>query len=117
MKKLVRLLLLCILMLTIPVQGVLAASRLCCADEPSSALFSVSASASQQHLHQHHASTTVKKHALDHAASVDACCAATAILSQDNVLPLLRPSSERIGLIFSSYTGHISDGLERPPRS
>ncbi|MFZ6758164.1 hypothetical protein ACO0K9_13220 [Undibacterium sp. Ji50W] len=113
MKKLVRLLLLCILMLTIPVQGVLAASRLCCADEPSSA----SASASEHHLHQRHASTSVKKHALDHAASVDACCAATAILSQDIALPLLRPSSERIDLIFSSYTGHISDGLERPPRS
>lgn len=111
MKKLVRLLLLCILMLTIPLQGVLAASRLCCADEPSSV------TATESHLHQHHAGTSVKKHALDHAASVDACCAATAILNQDMVLSLLSPSSEKIDPIFSSYTGHISDGLERPPRS
>lgn len=117
MKKLVRLLLMCILMLTIPVQGVLAATRLCCADE-SHPVSSVSAT--QQQLHKHQTETSTEQHPqhpIDHAASVDACCIVTAILSQDHVLPLLRPSSEKIDLIFSSYAGHIGDGLERPPRS
>ena len=110
MKKLFRLFLLCMLMCAIPVQGVLAASRICCSAEHQQN------PVSQQHAHQHHADDSVHKAAIDHDASGEECCIAAAILNTLLPMALLRPTSEKIGLIFSSYAGHIGDCPEKPPK-
>ncbi|MFZ2999710.1 MAG: hypothetical protein WA071_05230 [Undibacterium umbellatum] len=103
MKKLLRLFLLCVLMLAIPMQAAIAASRICCATGHSQH------AASQQHEDQHHPDES-------HDATSAECCIAAAILNTvlPPVLPLL--TSEKIDLIFSSYAGHISDCPDKPPR-
>ncbi|MFZ6779664.1 hypothetical protein ACO0LD_22770 [Undibacterium sp. Ji83W] len=110
MKKLFRLFLLCVLMCAIPVQGVLAASRICCSTEHQQT------TAGQQHAHQHHADESVHKAAIDHDASGEECCIAAAILNAILPTALLRPTSEKIDPIFSSYAGHIGDCPEKPPK-
>ena len=111
MIKLFRLFLLCVLMLAVPMQAALAASRICCAAQYQQT------SDSQQHAHHaHHTDESGHKATIDHDASGDECCIAAAILSTLLPVALLRPTSEKIDLIFSSYAGHIGECPDKPPR-
>lgn len=125
MKKLSRLFLLCILMLAIPVQGIAAASMLFCAGGHQHV-----AQAGQQdkNLHQHHDMSAAGKSAdhktdsnaslaKDKCSSCAACCVGAALVTAFPEPAISSPSSEKIDLVFSSHLGHISDGLERPPRA
>ncbi len=114
MKKLFRLFLLCVLMLAVPMQAALAASRICCATQH--------AQTSGEHLHVHHADESshkakaTLKATIDHDASGEECCVAAAILNTLLSTASARPASEKISLIFSSCAGHIGDGPDKPPR-
>lgn len=90
-----------------PVQGVLAASRICCSAEYQQA------PVSQQHARQHHADVSVHTAAIDHDASGQECCITAAILNTLLPTTLLRFTSEKIDLIFSFYAGHIGDCPEK----
>ncbi|WP_162040140.1 hypothetical protein [Undibacterium sp. YM2] len=114
MKKLFRLFLLCVLMLAVPMQAALAASRICCVTQHQQT--------SGEHLHAHHADESAqqahKAHqaTIDHDASGEECCIAAAILNTPLPTASLRPTSEKIDLFFSSYAGHIGDCPDKPPR-
>lgn len=117
MKKLARLILLCMLMLTIPVQGAIAASRYCIGERHSTSHVQLQQSKRDLHVLQAHTDDAATiKISFDHCPSSGDCCIGAIIVSEPPVFKLLRPGSEKVDLFFSSYTGHISDGPERPPR-
>ena len=126
MKKLRRLILLWILIMAIPLQGLAMASMMLCATDHHQIAAEHSPQANEhQHHHdaEHDADDDAGKTAAHHHASKDkcsscaACCVGAAMLSSYSDAPVSGPSSEKIELVFSSHLGHISDGLERPPRS
>ena len=53
----------------------------------------------------------------DKCSACASCCVGAALITSSVVPPISTPSSEKITLVFSSHFGHISDGLERPPRA
>ncbi|MES2105298.1 MAG: hypothetical protein V4634_14855 [Pseudomonadota bacterium] len=126
MKKLVRLFLLCMLILAIPVQGLAAATMLYCGTEHHHTMVGDhDHDAQDQHHHdaaatmsgQSHGDASTAKHAIDKCSSCAACCIGAAMLTASVNPAIPHPSSEKIDLVFSSHAGHISDGLERPPRA
>ncbi|WP_394778732.1 hypothetical protein [Undibacterium sp.] len=132
MKKLARLFLLCMLMLAIPLQGIAAGTMLFCGAGHHQMADAPVAASPQGHEHHHHngaasadsaASSSGQDHlhslataAKDKCSSCAACCVGAVMVTAFADAVLSRPSSEKIDLVFSSSAGHISDGLERPPR-
>ncbi|MCU6434647.1 hypothetical protein LPB67_12785 [Undibacterium sp. Jales W-56] len=125
MKKLVRLFLLCIMIATIPVQGIAAATMLYCGTEHHHAL---SSDQSQHEQNEHHHDVVEKssdhsqpdtssKFSKNKCSSCAACCVGAAMVTGSLLQSSPSPSSEKITQIFSCHIGHISDGLERPPRA
>lgn len=125
MKKSVRLFLLCLMMIAIPVQGIAATAMLyCCSGQHQS----VTMSGSDQHLghsvsdKQSH-SSSLSKSMPDHSSTSDTCSscadcyAGSASTTPYCGVSVVIPSSEKTDSIFSSHSGHVSDGLERPPRN
>ena len=124
--------------MAIPLQGLAAASMMLCATEhheisatqfsqPGDHQHDVGDEAHeghQQHAQSHeadaHSSDAVTTHqhsAKDKCSTCAACCVGAVMLTSYLVSPISRPSSEKIDMVFSSHVGHISDGLERPPRA
>ena len=141
MKKFKRLILLWILILAIPLQGLAAISTMLCATEHHQVSTAHSVQA-DQHTHemyvqshegheqhaQHtqtyetgeHSSASVTTHqhtSKDKCSNCSACCVGAVMLTSYFASPISRPASEKIDLVFSSHVGHISDSLERPPRA
>ncbi|MCU6435074.1 hypothetical protein LPB67_14950 [Undibacterium sp. Jales W-56] len=126
MKKLARLFLLCMMILAIPVQGVAAATMLYCGTEHHHASVS-DQDQHEQHEHHHDAAEKLSHHSphsdaaaklsKDKCSSCAACCIGAAMVTESLIQNSPSPSSEKIDLVFSSHFGHISDGLERPPRA
>ena len=113
MKKLARLFLLCVMMIAIPVQGIAASAMLYCGAEHYQAI------ENDQSL-VHHSSgeqSDDKSSGTDSCSSCADCCVGCAPALTFSDIPVSAPSSEKINFIFSSHAGHISDGLERPPRA
>lgn len=138
MKKLKHYLLLWILIMAIPLQGLAATSMMLCASQQHQATSEKThASAGHQHhsadtaKHQHkqtmdadaQSSDTADKLATHQHTSKDkcsncaACCVGAVMLTSYLAPHVSRPSSEKIDMVFSSHVGHISDSLERPPRA
>ena len=124
MKKLSRHILLWILIMAIPLQGLAAASMMLCATEHHQvSAVQIQQISPHQHeqqvdVHQHTSDATAHKHAAkDKCSSCAACCVGAALLSSYVDSPVSRPASEKIDMVFSSHVGHISDGLERPHRA
>lgn len=129
MRKLIRLLLLCTLMLAIPLQGFAAAGIANCGSSTDHASLQQAQDnhpASHQHLHgdsSANTSDTGTKHqpGSDHAvkdkcSSCSACCVGAAIFSTTVLTGELSPSSEKIQYPHSGIAIHIGDSLDRPPR-
>ncbi|MBI1770785.1 MAG: hypothetical protein HYR68_00155 [Burkholderiales bacterium] len=131
MKKLFRLFLLCIMFVAIPFQGFAAAAMVDCNTEHHHVLPNEQHDHDHaqvgQHKHQHSADDKVSNHAVSKASPVTkvmkdkcsacaSCCVGAALVTTSTVPPVSTPSSEKISLVSSSHFGHISDGLERPPR-
>lgn len=132
MKKLFRLFLLCILFVAIPFQGFAAAAMVDCNTEHHHSFpgeqHDHDDARARQHDHAHSEADKASDHALakvspvaksmkDKCSACASCCVGAALVSNSAVPPVSTPSSEKISLFFSSYFGHISDGLERPPRT
>ena len=123
--------------MAIPLQGLAAASMMLCAPEHHQvSVAQVSQAAEHQHHanegpdgHKHpaqshdadtHSSDTVTTHqhsSKDKCSTCASCCVGAMMLTSYLESPVSRPSSEKIDMVFSSHVGHISDGLERPPRA
>ena len=125
MKKLRRLILLWILVMAIPLQGLAAASMMLCASEHHQVVNQVSSTSTSHHdqlsdenSHCADMKTAAHQHASkDKCSSCTACCVGAAMLASYLGASVSRPASEKIDMVFSSQLGHISDGLERPPRA
>lgn len=130
MKKLFRLFLLCIMFVAIPFQGFAAAAMVNCNTEHHHVLPGEQHDHAQagQHEHQHNSNDKVSNHSVSKASPVTkvmkdkcsacaSCCVGAALVTNSTATPVSTPSSEKISLVFSSHFGHISDGLERPPRA
>ena len=113
----------------IPLQGLAMASMMLCATDHHQ-LAAEQAPQANTHQHQHQldtdnndgdddsGKTVAHQHASkDKCSSCAACCVGAAMLSSYADTAVSGPSSEKIEPAFSSHLGHISDGLERPPRS
>lgn len=115
----------------IPLQGLAMASMMLCAtDHHQLAAEQAPQANAHQHQHRHQldtdnndgdddsGKTVAHQHASkDKCSSCAACCVGAAMLSSYADTAVSGPSSEKIEPAFSSHLGHISDGLERPPRS
>jgi hypothetical protein len=118
MKKLTRLFLLCVMMIAIPVQGIAATAMLCCgAQHHQSAATDDNKPNSAQHDFDGASHT-----AHDDASKADKCSSCADCLCCTPVSTPSNPvcsnlSSEKISSIFPSCSGHVADGLERPPRT
>ncbi len=112
MKKLARLFLLCMLMLTIPLQGALAASGYC-GDEHQDTRVSQSnmhrLQEQHQSSHQHSKDGVTVKSGFAHCPSFGECCTGAIILGKPVSFLISRPSSEKIDQISSAYIGHIGE--------
>lgn len=132
MKKLFRLFLLCIMFVAIPFQGFAAAAMVDCNTEHHHAFSGEQHDHDDahvgQHDHQHSGADSASDHAVakvspvaksmkDKCSACASCCVGAAIVTNSTISPVSTPSSEKISLVFSSHFGHISDGLERPPRA
>ncbi|MCH8618724.1 hypothetical protein [Undibacterium sp. TS12] len=132
MKKLFRLFLLCIMFVAIPFQGFAAAAMVGCNTEHHHALpgepHDHDNAQARQHDHQHIDADKVSDHVVakvsptaksmkDKCSACASCCVGAALVTDSTVPPVSALSSEKISLVFSSHFGHISDGLERPPRA
>ena len=132
MKKLFRLFLLCIMFVAIPFQGFAAAAMVNCNTEHHHVLPGEQHDHDHaqvgQHEHQHSSNDKVSNHSVSKASPVTkvmkdkcsacaSCCVGAALVTNSAIPPVSTPSSEKISLVFSSHFGHISDGLERPPRT
>jgi hypothetical protein len=130
MKKLYHLLLICLLILGIPLQSLAAASTLLCDTQTHHQTLSESASLGQhEHAHDaqqlqldHHTDdqtgdTNSVKLIKDKCSTCASCCVGAAMISGSIFIPVSRPISEKIELVFSSHILHVGDGLERPPRA
>ena len=123
MKSVVRLLLICLLALALPVQGVAAATmQFCAAAHKSQTLLFEAASHSHHAVHPHgsaqHASAddqdTLAKQTCSACA---ACCMAVALPPAALALPAVDPAIEAAPMLTTAYVGPDAVGLERPPRS
>ncbi len=129
MKKLSHVLLICLLILGIPLQSLAAASNLLCGTQNHQQSQSV---AQHKHGHEHHHDadeaqldhhahdqtddTNSIKILKDKCSTCASCCVGAAMISGSISVPVTRPLSEKIELVFSSHILHVGDGLERPPR-
>ena len=129
MSPLVRLLLIWLLALALPAQGVAAATMQFCGPghQPQAAL--LSAAVADHHRAMGHATAAVADTAAQPAApgalaqpgkfkcsARAACCMATALPAPPLMLPVVKPAVERAIVLASIYTGPYSAGLERPPK-
>ncbi len=124
MKKMARFLLLCLIIVMIPVQGIAAAAKSCgtvagSQSHSSDSLESVHEAIPQVLAHEHKSSAEAVKN--DNSSCPDCgdcaeCCVGCAMMMAccQKITP--EPFSEKIGLLFPSYFDHINDGLLRPPR-
>lgn len=126
--------------MAIPLQGLAAASMMLCATEHREHHQVSVTQNSQIAEHQHHADEDHEGHehhaqahdanaqsadvspaqaqpCKDKCSSCASCCVGAAMLTSSLNLPVLRPSSEKIDMVFSSHLAHISDSLKRPPRA
>lgn len=141
MKKFNRLILLWLLIMAIPLQGLAVTSMMLCAPEQHQVSTVQSTHGEQAGEHKHgadhlaheghvqheqthetdgHSSDTVATHqhtSKDKCSSCSACCVGAVLLTSCLATLISRPASEKIDLVFSSHVGHISDSLERPPRA
>lgn len=132
MKKLLRLFLLCIMFVAIPFQGFAAAAMVDCNTEHHHVFqgeqHDHDDAHSGQHDHHHSGADKSSDHAVSKASPVTktmkdkcsacaSCCVGAALVTNSTIPPVSTPSSEKISLDFSSHFGHISDGLDRPPRA
>lgn len=130
MKKLIRLLLLCTLMLAIPLQGFAAAGIANCGSSSDHASLPQAQGehpASHSHFHGNDSVSAADagmqhQHNSDHAdkgkcSSCSACCVGAAIFSSTVLASGQSPASEKIQHPHSGIAIHIGDSLDRPPRA
>ena len=119
-----RLLLICLVTLALPAQGIAATTMHLCA--PAHALHDAQAGAP----HAAHGDAAAVSHAAPtHAAAADhaphgksgfgvhGCCVATAMPVSIFVMPVVEPASQPVALVPPTYVGPVVTGLERPPKS
>jgi hypothetical protein len=140
MNRLIKTLLIWLLMLAIPAQGIAAGMQLSCGPMHHGASMDKTHAAPHSHDqtsagddHQHHDHHDMAQQADDTAASSDvadagsthagtcsacaACCVGAAMVSSTlNVLPHDGNVSTTVATLSASFTGFIPAGLERPPR-
>lgn len=112
------------MILAIPVQGVAAATMLYCGTEHH---HSMTGEHDGEDEHPHSAAVTstdhmhtdvaAVKHIKGQCSSCAACCVGAAMVTEPLTQNILSSSPEKTFQVFSSPLGHISDGLERPPRA
>lgn len=119
MKKLMRIILLCFLVLILPIKSISAASTLGCD-------LGHHTTTDLHDQNDHHASEfsnsdsdhqTTSDHIAKEKCNCGSCCVNAMLTTFVSFPSITNPSSEKIAFIFSSHIGHISDGLERPPKS
>lgn len=124
--------------MAIPLQGLAAASMMLCATEHHQvSATQISQAGEHKHDmydeghegHEHHAHSheaddqspdAIAAHqhtSKDKCSNCASCCVGAMMLTSYLESTITRPSSEKIDMVFSSHVGHISDGLERPPRA
>lgn len=118
-----RLLLICLVALALPAQGIAAATMQLCA--PGHASPDAQAGAP----HRHGDAAAESGAAATHAAADDhghhgksgfgahgGCCVATALPASVFVLPVVESAGEPLALVPTAYVGPVVTGLERPPK-
>lgn len=123
MKKMMRIILLCTLILAIPVKSIAAASMLSCDSGHHTV---VAPSDHHDQIDRNHDVSEVSEERVDHQSShanltkvkcnCGSCCVSAMLMTSTSFINSSSPSSEKITFIFSSHIGHVSDGLERPPK-
>lgn len=123
MKKLARLLLLCLMIIAIPLQGIASTAVQSCDPEHHQSM--------TKHGGEHKAveHTSDRKdhstHSTDNAHSPEAkkcsccsnCCTGAPMMATSPEPQACNPSSEKITPNSSLHEGHITDGPDRPPRA
>lgn len=131
MKKLSRLFMLCVMFVAIPLQGFAAADSLDCRTLHHHAFPGEKHNHEDVQIGQHDcqhinakkssnhavAKATVVKSMKDKCSACASCCVGAGLVTNSVIPPVFVPSSEGISLAFFSQPSHISDGLERPPRT
>lgn len=115
-----RLLLVCLVALALPAQGIAAATMRLCA--PAHA--SHEAHAADAHRHGAHAGAADAAAVADDHGRLDkrgfgahgGCCVATALPAPVFVLPVLESADAPLALAPTSYVGPVVTGLDRPPK-
>lgn len=120
MSRLWRALVLCILAVALPLQGVAAATMLHCA---AGRVHDVAAHVHEAAAHDHHAASSGsidKAHSSgvkQTCSACAACCMGLALIPRYSPLPADEPASQPQPAVEKSPVSFISSGLERPPRS
>lgn len=120
MSSLLRSMLMCLLVLALPVQGVVAATMQFCAAAHRSQPMSADTAAEHAALGHVHTAAAVDADAQPSAQSCSACaacCAASAPPGAPFEVPRVEPLVEPAPVAASIYSGPIGAGLERPPKS
>jgi hypothetical protein len=131
MKKLGHLLIMCFLMVMLPAQGVAAASMRICGPEhhqtmpagqhhvggenTTGATTTATIQASDAH-HTPEQLTSLTSLNKEKCSSCATCCVGAVLFSPAIRANAISFSAEKIDLSLSSYSGHIGNSLERPPR-
>ena len=128
MSSLRRLLLVWLIAIALPAQGVAAATLQFCGPGHESQLRLLEASARDRHGDHHHATEhsgagaaqgaagDLAPHGKLNCSACAACCAATALPASPLSVPAIEPAVERVAPILSTYVGPVGAGLERPPK-
>jgi hypothetical protein len=128
MSSLVRLLLICLIAMALPVQGVAAATLNSCGPDHSSQL-TLSGGDGYQRLGGHgHAAVSdadtaahgtaadLGQHGKHGAGAHAACCVAIALPASALLVPLIEHGVAHVAPVPSIYIGPVGAGLERPPK-
>jgi hypothetical protein len=120
MFRLLHSVLLCLLVLALPVQGVAAATMQFCAAAHRFQSMAADAAAEHKAVGHVHADATAEADAQFAAQSCSACaacCAASAPPAAPFEVPRVEPLVEPAAVAASIYSGPCGSGLERPPKS
>ena len=130
MNAVVRVLLMWLLAVALPVQGVTAATMQFCGPGHHPQTQQVQAAghvhgAAHDEADGHHAGSASKaaaasdpaQHGQQKCSACAACCAGSALPPAAIVLPVVKPAIERVTVVPSAYVGPDVAGLEKPPRS
>jgi hypothetical protein len=123
-----RLLLIWLIALALPAQGIAAATMQFCGPGHPSQMQWLGASAHDRHGDHGHATehrgtgmhpgapADLARHGKLKCSACAACCAATALPPSPLTVPVIEPAVARVTLMTSTYVGPVDAGLERPPK-